>query len=173
MTAEIPCPALRRPPIAARGLTATEWSSAEEKARIGNALLGFIARGMPESAWNKRLYTRLSMMFGFIAHYNVHGFWGAQLASTEARIGFLDQMQKWPCWGSPTHTWCDVEREIATRLRESGLVTAYRHAARLEIESRERQELYRLTAKYAAATDPAGAETRPTFSRKPEQIALF
>ena len=69
MTVGVQFPALRRPALAAGGFTATRWHSADEKARMGDAILAFIARGMPRSGWTMSLYNRLSNMFGFIAHY--------------------------------------------------------------------------------------------------------
>jgi len=69
MTVGVQFPALPRPALAAGGFTATRWHSADEKARMGDAILAFIARGMPRSGWTMSLYNRLSNMFGFIAHY--------------------------------------------------------------------------------------------------------
>jgi hypothetical protein len=47
----------------------TEWSTAEEKARFGNALLHFIDSGFTRNLFTDRLYSRLSNCFGHIAHY--------------------------------------------------------------------------------------------------------
>jgi hypothetical protein len=47
----------------------TKWSTAEEKARFGNALLHFIESGFTRNLFTDRLYSRLSNCFGHIAHY--------------------------------------------------------------------------------------------------------
>lgn len=167
MTAALICPALRRPPLTPDGFTATPWASAEEKAKIGNALLSFLGRGMPRQAFSKSLYRHLSQMFGQIAHYDLHGFWDAQLATTAARVSFLAELVAWPCWGQASHTWCDVEREIATRIGETGLVDAYRQALRAETVATDRATRARLTTHYEA--DPV---SRPGPMQPPIPIQL-
>ena len=47
----------------------TRWSTAEEKARFGNALLHFVDSGFARNLFTDRLYGRLSNCFGHIAHY--------------------------------------------------------------------------------------------------------
>jgi len=170
MSAELKCATLRNPPLAPHAFVATSFETAEDKARMGDMLLSFIARGMPRSAWNKRLYRRLSNMFGFIAHYDINGFWEEQLSTTQARIAFLEQIEAYPCWGQPTHTWSDVERKIRNRLRAARLADAYRSELRREKERTERAMLAALSAKYKHLA-PAGAPMMP--SAEPVQLGLF
>ena len=47
----------------------TKFSSAADKADFGNALLNFLDAECPQQLFNKKLYHRLSMTFGHIAHY--------------------------------------------------------------------------------------------------------
>jgi hypothetical protein len=47
----------------------TKWSTADEKADFGNSLLHFILTGFLAGRFTEKLYTRLSMCFGHIAHY--------------------------------------------------------------------------------------------------------
>jgi len=47
----------------------TKWSTAEEKAAFGNNLLHFMMTGFLADRFTEKLYTRLSMCFGHIAHY--------------------------------------------------------------------------------------------------------
>ncbi|MBB2199897.1 hypothetical protein HLH44_21165 [Gluconacetobacter sp. 1c LMG 22058] len=150
MTVGLQLPSLRRPPLAAGGFVATRWASAEDKARMGDAILAFVARGMPRSGWTRPLYNRLSQMFGFIAQHDIHGFWQVHFASTAGRIAFLEQIARYPCWGQPTAVWSDVEREIRSRVLESGLIAAYRAQERQEAACAEREELARLLAKHGA-----------------------
>lgn len=150
MFATIACARLRRPGLDARGLTPTQFSSAEEKARMGDAILSFVARGMPQTGFSKALYTRVSSMWGFIACYNRDGFWTTHLASTGGRVAFLEQITRSPCFGQAAFTWCDVEREIATRIREHRLLEAYRDACARERKGNERRQLATLLARYGS-----------------------
>lgn len=161
------CPRLRRPPLDPSALTATPWDDPHAKARMGDAILSFIARGMPRSGFTKALYRRLSMMFGFIACYNQQGFWDTHFETTDARAAFLEQIVRWPCWGAPDATWCDVEREIATRIRAQGLVASYQQAARRERTQQEREMLAHLLEKYGPEV------SGPMQSRSPEQMGLL
>lgn len=47
-------PHLRRVRIEAKGLTATQWSSPQEKAKLANAILAFVAKGLPEEGSARR-----------------------------------------------------------------------------------------------------------------------
>ena len=55
--------------------TATQWSTAKEKAEFATWLIRFIEKGAPQSLFHKTKYRRLSNCFGHIAHYNVYGFY--------------------------------------------------------------------------------------------------
>ncbi|KXV23187.1 hypothetical protein [Gluconobacter oxydans] len=167
--ASIACPSLRRPPIQPQGLTATQFSDTVEKTKIGNALLSFIARGFPQSAWNRTLYNRLSQMFGHIAHYDIHGFWGAQFSTTQARLGFLRGIVLYGCYGDPAWTWSDVERDIRNRIIGSGLIDAYTRALAAEQEARDRADLARLAQRFRIAL-PSEHQPLPAA---PVQAELF
>ena len=47
----------------------TKWSTADEKAQFGNTLLYFMLTGFLAGRFTEKLYTRLSMCYGHIAHY--------------------------------------------------------------------------------------------------------
>lgn len=47
----------------------TKWSTADEKAAFGNALLNFMLTGFLAGRFTEKLYTRLSLCYGHIAHY--------------------------------------------------------------------------------------------------------
>ena len=96
-----------------------------------------------------------------------HGFWGTHFETTDARAAFLEQIVRWPCWGAPDATWCDVEREIATRIRAQGLVASYQQAARRERTQQEREMLAHLLEKYGPEV------SGPMQSRSPEQMGLL
>ncbi|MBB2158111.1 hypothetical protein HLH33_17720 [Gluconacetobacter diazotrophicus] len=174
MTVGLQCPSLLRPPLTSLGLKATKWDGPEDKARGGNAILSFIARGMPRSAFNAKLYRRLSRMFGFIACNNLHGFWQTHLATTASRTAFLGQIEQHPCWGQSDWTWSDVERQIANRLRDSHLVGAYRAEEKKEMLRAERDQLARLLAKHGRPADvmPPALQAAPQV-QGPSQLGLL
>ncbi|GBQ27259.1 hypothetical protein AA0472_2368 [Acetobacter estunensis NRIC 0472] len=165
--APILCERLRSPPLVAEQFTPTTWSSAADKARIGNAILRFLAQGMPAEKFNKALYGRVSQMWSHIAHFNSLGFRSAWFASAKTRHAFLKHMVDYPCWGDPAFTWSDVEREIGQRVRENLLVEAWAKQARDEEEAHERAMLEMLMKKHGVAA------AVPVVNRPAMQLGLF
>lgn len=108
-------------------------------------------------------------MFGHIAHFDIHGFWGAQFSTTQARLGFLRGIALYRCYGDPAWTWSDVERDIRNCIIGSGLIDAYTRALAAEQEARDRADLARL---HSASGTPCHPNTslslprpcRPSFS---------
>ncbi len=130
---------------------ATEWDTAETKARFANKLRTFILAGFPQAKFDNPFYKRLSMTFGHIAHYDRGGFYAAQFSSTDARIRFLQNILSWPCHGSPLFTYSDVERAIKAWLRTVDVLEDLCKADLAERERRERALLAQLQAKYPEA----------------------
>ena len=174
MNEGISFPKLRLPPIQAADLTATEWASVEDKANLGNAILCFIAKGMPAHAWSHRLYSQISNMWGFIAHFNRQCFGSLHFETTEGRIRFIEQIVNASCPGSPRWTWCDVEAIIQCRVRDSRLVDAYRLQEKQEMERSERAQLDALMAKYSVRPVSSGTGyLLPKSSDNREQLSLI
>ncbi len=61
--------ALTTPAFEPDHFTATQWSTAEDKAKFANALMKFIAHEFPRQSFSNALYQRLSNTFGHIANY--------------------------------------------------------------------------------------------------------
>lgn len=150
--ATILCERLRSPPLVAEQFTGTKFSSATEKAKHGNAILRFIAQGMPSEKFSKALYERVSMMWGNIAHYNISGFRSVWFEDADTRHRFLKNIVEYPCWGDPAFTWSDVEREIGLRVRDSLLVRAWERRAISAKETAERTLLATLMKKHGMAS---------------------
>ncbi|CAM2909951.1 hypothetical protein CFR75_12295 [Komagataeibacter xylinus] len=165
--APILCERIRTPPLDPAFLKPTRWATVEEKAKLGNAMLRFIAEGMPAEKFTASLYERLSNMFGFIAHYDRHGFAQTWFDSAATRRDFLDQIVRHPCWGDPGFVWSDVEREIGQRVRENLLVEAWASRAREDQNAREKAELARLMAKHGVAS------VSPVVAAPAVQLGLF
>lgn len=72
------------------------WDSGtpERKARFVNSLLRFIADDFPRERFTRNLYLGLSThgYFGFIAHYDIHGFYDEQMSTPERRTQFLHDL---------------------------------------------------------------------------------
>jgi hypothetical protein len=161
--------ALVRPLLIEDDFTATKWDTAADKAWFANALCKFIAADFAQTLWTKRLYRRLCLCFGHIAHYSDAGFWDVFFTDTQSKLEFLDETMRYPCYGDPTYTYCDVERAIQARLQRSGIVPAYQALRLAEIEVAERAALARLRAKYEGAPLPAAAPHHQAPSLPPPQ----
>lgn len=154
----------------------TEFSTADEKAAFGNTFLRFVLSEWKRTLFTKKFYTRLSMTFGNIAHYNIHGFYSTWFERDEDRLAFLENTLRYPCYGQPEFTYCDVERAIQIELRKLNLIAVYRQRIELEIRSREIGELARLQKKYGATPVPASpaatGDSGTSTSPSPEQLTL-
>lgn len=164
----------QRPPLQAERFTATRFATAADKAAFGNALLRFIAEDFPQHRFTQPFYGTLHLHFGMIAHYNRHGFWAEYFTCLAGKLRFLQDLTSYPCWGSPEHTWCDLERAVISRLRAAGLVERLAAARAREVEAAERALLNRLQARYQPEKAPV-AETpaSPPGSWASDQPSLF
>lgn len=127
---------------------ATQWEKAEMKSRFCNALAHFILSDFPKSKFPSWLYKRLSMTFGFIAHYDIHGFYAEYFESTADKLRFLEQILDYPCHGDPEYTYSDAERTFRAWLMEEEILQKTHNRWKQEVEASEKQELARLQAKY-------------------------
>ena len=130
----------------------TKWDSAEDKARFGNQLLGFIATDFDKAKWTNAFYGVLHSHFGLIAFYDMHGFWGEYFADLPGKLRFLRDVTQHPCYGDPAYTFSDLERAVIERLRAAGLVERLREAVARDTEAIERALLRKLLSKYQADT---------------------
>lgn len=128
--------------------TPTEFSSAGDKARFANHFVRWVESDFKESLFLKWFYTRLSMCFGHIAHYNQPTFYRTFTSTTDAKLAFLKQTVTGGQYGSPQWTYCDVEKVLARWVVESGLIEKYRKLQAAQTETHERGLLAQLKAKY-------------------------
>jgi hypothetical protein len=117
--------------------TPTKWYTAEEKADFGNKLLHFMLTGFLVGRFTEKLYTRLSMCFGHIAHLDRNGFAETWFESPGSIAAFIDQLVQWPCWGDPEYTFSDVERAIQREIVRLNLVATVKEAAAADTLQRE------------------------------------
>jgi hypothetical protein len=172
--------ALLRPAFTAHAFTATEWSTAEEKADFAGKLCKFMAADFKQSLFTKVLYRRLNLSFGHIAHCDSFGFFDYFFRDLRGKIEFLEDTLLWRPYGDPTYTFCDVERAVQARIKACNLLAAYRALRAAEVEGAERELLRRLQAKYDGSTDAvapplihAGRPVRQMLPEPAEQQSLF
>jgi len=127
---------------------ATEFDTAEQKAKFANHFRDFILRGFDHKYFVKWFYTRLSMTFGHIANYDIHGFWDVFFTNTSNKLAFLMMTRDHGGYGDPKFTYSDVERDIKEWLNATTLIEMYREMSQNESESSEKAQLARLKAKY-------------------------
>ena len=130
---------------------ATQWATAELKARAANKFVAFLRADCPESKFTKELYKMCSSTFGHIAHYNAAGFYATWFSSPERRVRYIRQALARHCVGDPAWTWSDVEEALQGEFERDYHVYVGHNTelANASQESRERAELARLQAKYA------------------------
>lgn len=100
--------------------TPTEFSTAEEKTRFEKQFKKFVSNGFRKDHFPKWFYTRLSMCFGNIAHYNQSGFYATYFEDTEGVSRFIDNCVAYPCYGDPAYTFSDVEKVLKDWLINKG-----------------------------------------------------
>ncbi len=97
-------------------LTATKWSTVEDKEKFLKHFERFVASGYKRTLFYKWFYIRLSMMFGFIAHYNINGFYAEYFADDGRQAIFENYVRTWHCYGDPEYTFSDVEHILRARI---------------------------------------------------------
>lgn len=102
------------------------WPSgtAERKARFLNMLLRFIADDYARERFTEPLYQAVSNhgYFGFIAHYDIHGFYDEELSAPERRSRFLGDLIEACEHDAGTvrpDLWTDVKAVLLRQLRPS------------------------------------------------------
>jgi hypothetical protein len=128
--------------------TPTEFDTASDKEKFRQQFIRFVRSDFSRAKFPKWFYTRLSMTFGHIAHYNIHGFFDEFFASTADKLRFLEQTVQWPCYGDPAYTYSDVERVLRRWVVDEKLVETYTAKLAEETERQERRQLAHLQAKY-------------------------
>jgi hypothetical protein len=92
--------------------TATQHSTADEKARFCVAFATFILSGFPRGRFKSKFYRRLSNLFGHIAEYDETGFWEVWFATPAKQRQFIRRIYEWVPVGDPHFCWSDAEQEL-------------------------------------------------------------
>jgi hypothetical protein len=114
----------------ASNFTATQWNTAEDKARMADKLTKFILNGFQQGSFTKEMYKRLSTMFGHIAEYNIHGFYTVWFDDDAACLKWAENAMRGGVLGfvvgDPAWTWSDVERALQKWLSDNRIVEQIR-----------------------------------------------
>ncbi len=166
--------ALTTPAFTAAEFTPTQWNSAEDKAKLANALMKFVASEFPRRSFTKSLYRCLSNTFGHIAHYDLEGFYSVFFVCDADKVEFLQQTLSWPHFGDPTFTFSDVERAVKCRLQAANVIDIFRMREADAVRRRELATLARLQEKYGALTPAPDPNPLPSHAPSPpRQDDLF
>ena len=122
----------------ASNFTATQWNTAEDKARMAGKLTKFILNGFQQGSFTKEMYKRLSTMFGHIAEYNLPGFYTVWFEDDAACLKWAENAMRGGVLGfvvgDPAWTWSDVERAIQKWLSDNHIVEQIRGIINQEAE---------------------------------------
>lgn len=131
-------------------MTPTQFSTVQDKEKFVAQFKKFVESDFSANKFPKWFYTRLSMTFGHIAHFNQGGFFDVFFRSNGGKLDFLRRTLKYECYGSPDYTFSDAEREIQNWIKEGDFEFKYLDLKSAEIEAGERAEYERLKAKFGA-----------------------
>ena len=137
-------------PFLPSDFTATKFSTAADKAEFGNTLLRFIESDWAPALFTKSFYSRLSMCFGHIAHYNRAQFYDEWFSSLAAQVRFLKHTLRFPCYGDPEYTFSDVEKTIQREIVNRNYLARYELRLAEEHKATDLALLSQLESKYRA-----------------------
>ncbi|HEY5730140.1 MAG TPA: hypothetical protein VIS72_08830 [Anaerolineales bacterium] len=131
--------------------TPTKWAAADEKAKIANKLTRFILGGFQQTSFRKRMYQRLSNMFGHIAHYDSNGFYSTWFTDIKSCRDWVEHVTgSWLSGiGDPRFTWSDVEKALVQWIKDNQIQEQLDELYHLDVEHKERSLLTALQQKYA------------------------
>lgn len=67
-----------------------QFQSADEKQKVYKAWLRFLDSNFDRAKFTKALYHHLMQHCGFIAHFDIHGFYAAQFGDARLRAEFIE-----------------------------------------------------------------------------------
>jgi hypothetical protein len=164
--------ALRHPTPTAPDFTSMKLTPADSKVWFTVHFLRFASADFPKHHCTERFYRQVMNTFGLIAQYDRMGFWTEYFTTTAGKIEFIEQAIQWPCYGDPSHTFCDTEREIARRLRQADLLGFYRQIARGERDAADRAEFARWKARFEPTGVPDDRQAHRFPLRSPRLVLL-
>lgn len=172
----------------AQDFTATNFATAEEKAKWANQFTKFILGGLQRSSFKKEIYKQLQNMFGHCAEYDLNGFYFTWFEDTYKCLHWVETIAT--SWlvgiGQPQFTWSDVEIRLVQWLRDNNIHDQIAGYLQAETEHKERATLKVLQSRYSVvlisntvdsgelATDPVPVQIEIRVPvQELEQLTLF
>jgi hypothetical protein len=121
---------------------------ADRKAKFARQFIKLVQSDFAKSQFGNAFYARLSLTFGHIAHYNLHGFYAEFFTTTQDKVRFLRHTLHHQSVGDPAFTYSDVEAAIQRWLQQNRVLENYEHILAEENRAPGKTELARLQAKY-------------------------
>lgn len=141
--------AKKQPHFTASQFTATQFDSAENKAKWANAMATWIEAGFPAQRWTHNLYHHLYQhMYGHIAHYDSAGFFAVWFSDRGRQLQWLQHATQGAIYGDPAYTWSDVEHVLRDWIIQTKQVARFTKIVNEQVEEEERAQLAYLKAKY-------------------------
>jgi hypothetical protein len=159
----------------ARDFTATNFATAEEKAKWANKFTKFILGGFQRSSFRKDVYSQLNQMFGHCAEYDLNGFYFTWFEDTCKCLHWVETIAT--TWlagiGQPQFTWSDVEIKLVQWIQDNNIHDQIAGHLQAETEQKERAMLKVLQDRYGVIliTTEAGIEEL-TADATPVQIKV-
>jgi hypothetical protein len=159
----------------AKDFTATNFASAEDKAKWANKFTKFILGGFQRSAFKKEIYKQLQHMFGHCAEYDLNGFYYTWFEDTHRSLHWVETVTT--TWlagiGQPQFTWSDVEIKLVQWIRENNIHDQVSEYLQAETEQKERATLRVLQDRYGVVPIANTAESGElTADPTPVQIEI-
>jgi len=134
----------------AKDFTATNFATAEDKAKWANKFTKFILGGFQRSSFRKEVYKQLQYMFGHCAEYDLDGFYYTWFEDTYKCLHWLETVTT--TWlagiGQPQFTWSDVEIKLVSWIRDNNIHDQVAGYLQAETEQKERATLKVLQDRY-------------------------
>ena len=136
--------------FSATDFTATNFATAEDKAKWANKFIKFILGGFQRTSFKKEIYKQLHHMFGHCAEYDLNGFYFTWFEDTYKCLHWVETVTT--TWlagiGQPQFTWSDVEIKLVKWIRDNNIHDQVAVYLQAETEQKERATLKVLQDRY-------------------------
>jgi hypothetical protein len=159
----------------AQDFTATNFATAEEKAKWANQFTKFILGGLQRNSFKKEIYRQLQHMFGHCAEYDINGFYFTWFEDAYKCLHWVETIAT--SWlvgiGQPQFTWSDVEIKLVNWIRDNNIHDQIAEYVQAETEQKERATLQVLQNRYGVVliSNPVDASDL-TADPMPVQIEI-
>ena len=134
----------------AQDFTTSNFGTTEDKATWANKFTKFILGGFQKGSFNKKIYSRLHMMFGHCAEYDINGFYVTWFEGTNDCLRWVEHVTT--TWlagiGDPRFTWSDVEKKLIQWIQDNNIHDQVGEYLQQETEAHERATLAALQSRY-------------------------